>query len=348
MESEFIALDKAGEEAEWLQNFLEDIPYWTKPVAPTMKRDTISNLPCNVLDGILGCLPLKDAVRTSILSKDWRYKWVTRAEIDFSGQFLTSFNNSEEAKIIIHQDPAIFKNLISKCALLESLRLTWCTDFDILEIDAANLKCFDFLRRLKSISFKNAPMLRNVAVWLDSRVLMDPSPICSNLIKFIHYMPSLQEREIGMQALVDPLDDEINSPRENDLCPSSASAYNLTKVSLPSDESIHTLVDHCENQSGPTLVYELPTISEVVDYDQSDRNNLDVLHCLGNPNCDCLVKPTSVVGLETGEYMHKETIVGVHSCDTFLYHLYAHDIFHRDIKGMPNFEDNTLGESESG
>ena len=32
MESEFIALDKAGEEAEWLRNFLEDIPMWTKPV----------------------------------------------------------------------------------------------------------------------------------------------------------------------------------------------------------------------------------------------------------------------------------------------------------------------------
>ncbi|PHT46363.1 hypothetical protein CQW23_15521 [Capsicum baccatum] len=34
MKSEFIALDKAGEEAEWLQNFLKDIPYWSKPVAP--------------------------------------------------------------------------------------------------------------------------------------------------------------------------------------------------------------------------------------------------------------------------------------------------------------------------
>jgi len=34
MESEFIALDKAGEEAEWLRNFLEDIPYWPKPLAP--------------------------------------------------------------------------------------------------------------------------------------------------------------------------------------------------------------------------------------------------------------------------------------------------------------------------
>ena len=32
IEFEFIALDKAGEETEWLQNFLEDIPFWPKPV----------------------------------------------------------------------------------------------------------------------------------------------------------------------------------------------------------------------------------------------------------------------------------------------------------------------------
>ena len=32
MESEFIALDKAGEEAKWLRYFLEDIPIWPQPV----------------------------------------------------------------------------------------------------------------------------------------------------------------------------------------------------------------------------------------------------------------------------------------------------------------------------
>ena len=32
MESEFIALDKCGEEAEWLRHFLEDIPLWPRPV----------------------------------------------------------------------------------------------------------------------------------------------------------------------------------------------------------------------------------------------------------------------------------------------------------------------------
>ncbi|KAF3683836.1 hypothetical protein FXO38_00569 [Capsicum annuum] len=34
MESEFIALDKVGEETEWLHNFLEDISYLPKTVAP--------------------------------------------------------------------------------------------------------------------------------------------------------------------------------------------------------------------------------------------------------------------------------------------------------------------------
>ncbi|GJV09906.1 retrovirus-related pol polyprotein from transposon TNT 1-94 [Tanacetum coccineum] len=32
MKSEFIALDKCGEEAEWLHQFVEDIPRWPKPV----------------------------------------------------------------------------------------------------------------------------------------------------------------------------------------------------------------------------------------------------------------------------------------------------------------------------
>ena len=32
MESEFITLDKAGEEAKWLRHFLEDMPMWMKHV----------------------------------------------------------------------------------------------------------------------------------------------------------------------------------------------------------------------------------------------------------------------------------------------------------------------------
>ncbi|PHU13491.1 Cytochrome f [Capsicum chinense] len=114
------------------------------------------------------------------------------------------------------------------------------------------------------------------------RVEVLESPFCDTLS--IVRSHEKQTLVVGTQALADPFDDEIDSPRENDLCPSSASTYNLIKVPLPSDESIHTLVDPCENQGGPTLVYELSTTSEVVDNDQSGGNNLDVPDCLGNLN----------------------------------------------------------------
>ena len=34
MESNFITLDKCGEEVEWIRHFLEDIPRWSKHVPP--------------------------------------------------------------------------------------------------------------------------------------------------------------------------------------------------------------------------------------------------------------------------------------------------------------------------
>ncbi|XP_059315548.1 F-box/FBD/LRR-repeat protein At1g13570-like [Lycium ferocissimum] len=37
--------------------------------------DVLGSLPESVIDDILICLPLRDAVRTSMLSRKWRYKW---------------------------------------------------------------------------------------------------------------------------------------------------------------------------------------------------------------------------------------------------------------------------------
>ncbi|XWS47539.1 hypothetical protein CRYUN_Cryun14cG0161000 [Craigia yunnanensis] len=47
-----------------------------KPV----KSDRISNLPWDVLNGILVHLPLRDAARTSLLSRKWRYKWASLSQ----------------------------------------------------------------------------------------------------------------------------------------------------------------------------------------------------------------------------------------------------------------------------
>ena len=55
MESEFIALDKCGEEAEWLLYFLEDISRWPKPIPPIFihcdSQSTIGRLQNNMYNG---------------------------------------------------------------------------------------------------------------------------------------------------------------------------------------------------------------------------------------------------------------------------------------------------------
>ncbi|XP_015057399.1 F-box/FBD/LRR-repeat protein At1g13570-like [Solanum pennellii] len=52
----------------------------------SLPPDILSNLPDNIIDVILICLPSKEAVRTSILSKKWRYHWrrLTELTIDQS------------------------------------------------------------------------------------------------------------------------------------------------------------------------------------------------------------------------------------------------------------------------
>ncbi|PHT97691.1 ADP,ATP carrier protein 1, mitochondrial [Capsicum chinense] len=198
---------------------------------------------------------------------------------------------------------------------------------------------------------------------------------------------------VGTQALVDPLDDEIDSPREHDLCPSGSSTYNLTKVPLLSDESINTLVDPYEKQGESTLVCELPATSEGEQNDQPGIDDLDLLEYLENPSCDCLCEDdfdcgplasrdglyvckdnsceregdmclempstlslcVSYVGhIPSGNFeisskcMHGKLLFEVDLWNTFLNPLLVHDIFSSDKEGLLNFEDDTLGESESG
>ncbi|KAL6012587.1 hypothetical protein ACLOJK_003076 [Asimina triloba] len=47
--------------------------------------DRVSNLPPNVLQAVLMLLPIKDAVRTSILSSNWRYTWTAIPHLVFNG-----------------------------------------------------------------------------------------------------------------------------------------------------------------------------------------------------------------------------------------------------------------------
>ncbi|CAI0552797.1 unnamed protein product [Linum tenue] len=53
--------------------------------------DRISSLPQSIIEHILTFIPLREAVKTSILSTAWRNKWVNRPSLIFDDRFWTSF-----------------------------------------------------------------------------------------------------------------------------------------------------------------------------------------------------------------------------------------------------------------
>lgn len=62
--------------------------------------DKIGNLPGHIIDKILSYLSLRDAVRTSIVSTKWRYKWVTLPYLVFDNQSV----------LVSTQDQTLIKN----------------------------------------------------------------------------------------------------------------------------------------------------------------------------------------------------------------------------------------------
>jgi hypothetical protein len=65
--------------------------FWSSHMTQSIKKancgdhiDRISDLPSNVIDGILKHLNIQQLVSTSILSRKWRYMWMSVPELDFS------------------------------------------------------------------------------------------------------------------------------------------------------------------------------------------------------------------------------------------------------------------------
>lgn len=50
-------------------------------------RDTISQFPVDILDHILGLLPIKNAARAAVLSSVWRGGWSSLTQLNFDDHF---------------------------------------------------------------------------------------------------------------------------------------------------------------------------------------------------------------------------------------------------------------------
>ncbi|CAK9184633.1 unnamed protein product [Ilex paraguariensis] len=102
-----------------------------------------STLPDNITEIILKCLPLRDAARTSILSREWRYRWITIPVIVFDRWLPLELQESQKFKTIFYQVLLLHKGPILKFTL--SVRgLRSCPDINhwILFLSKNNVQEF--------------------------------------------------------------------------------------------------------------------------------------------------------------------------------------------------------------
>ncbi|KAL4628457.1 hypothetical protein ACB092_05G239600 [Castanea dentata] len=67
-------------------------------------KESLDNLPCEIVQYILSLLPTKDAARTSILSKSWKNRWMCIPNLVF--------------RQMCHGERTHFKNFVNRVLLL--------------------------------------------------------------------------------------------------------------------------------------------------------------------------------------------------------------------------------------
>ncbi|XP_019246393.1 PREDICTED: F-box/FBD/LRR-repeat protein At1g13570-like [Nicotiana attenuata] len=155
--------------------------------------DVLSNLPDNVIDVILMCLPCKDGVRTSELSKKWRYHWCRLAKFElYESLWRTQkdrlYPTVRFAKIayqlLTHHEGPITKfklnithRYLKECPEIDNFIyflsrkgiqhlfvLKISESLNIIEINAPMLRSFDFTGSISSICLKSVPLMAKASL----------------------------------------------------------------------------------------------------------------------------------------------------------------------------------------
>ena len=74
-------------------SFAESSRAWLNIKSKCAPKEYIGKMPDNVLSNILNRLPLKEAVRTSALAINWRFKWCLLTDVILDDDFFLFFNN---------------------------------------------------------------------------------------------------------------------------------------------------------------------------------------------------------------------------------------------------------------
>lgn len=124
------------------------------------KIDRLSSLPWDVLDTILGKLPLRDAARTSVLSRKWGYKWTGLSQLIVDDKCIRGSVSDKaarwaEIKKIIdqirsrHHGPIEKFKLIAYCCPNYSHLDDWITFLTEKGIKELSLQEFSFIMHYK-------------------------------------------------------------------------------------------------------------------------------------------------------------------------------------------------------
>ncbi|XP_078153437.1 F-box/FBD/LRR-repeat protein At1g13570-like isoform X2 [Carex rostrata] len=87
-----------------------------------LERDYISNMPPNVKEEVFIKLPIKEAVRTSILSTKWKYAWMSIPNLVFTEDCAQSeLIRLVDQVLLVHHGPILQFKIISKHACNEAI-----------------------------------------------------------------------------------------------------------------------------------------------------------------------------------------------------------------------------------
>ncbi|KAJ0562051.1 putative F-box-like domain superfamily protein [Helianthus annuus] len=85
--------------------------------------DRISKLPVGVIETILCLLPIQEAARTSILSKEWRYHWTKIPKLVFNENTFQVSNDGAELSVLeqTFDKPSKRKEMAERCKLFYAI-----------------------------------------------------------------------------------------------------------------------------------------------------------------------------------------------------------------------------------
>nr|GEW52699.1 signal recognition particle 54 kDa protein 2 [Tanacetum cinerariifolium] len=138
-----------------------------------LNPDRISCLPQDITGYILTCMPIRDAIRTSILSRKWRSGWKSITKLVFDDKMVKDPSNCQQLKKYKFAS-AILNVLLIITGSIPEIKI----DVSELDLDSEPPIIFDGFSKLRSLGFgnvditsktfliflSNCPLLRDLAL----------------------------------------------------------------------------------------------------------------------------------------------------------------------------------------